>query len=46
MTNKFSICGVIRVDLIASEGNGTTHHRRIALPFVCCISLRGLSISL
>ena len=30
MTNKFSICGVIRVDLIASEGNGTTHHRRIA----------------
>ena len=34
MTNKFSICGVIRVDSIVSDGNGTTHHRRIAPPFV------------
>ena len=36
MSNKFSICAVIRVDSIAYEGNGITHRLRIAR-FFCFV---------
>ena len=36
MSHKLSICAVIRVDSIASEGNGITHRHRIARSF--CLS--------
>ena len=39
MTNKLSICAVIRADSIASEGNGITHLAS-RVPFVLLYSPR------
>ena len=44
MRNKLSICAVIRVELITSEGNGITHCLHIKRSFCFCAIYAVLSI--